>query len=369
MTRLIRIEFYRLDLVLRFWRNGLRLNWWRAMVVWVILWLVDTAFYAYVAGLFSSTPNVIGFLDDLSGSVLVALWCGAVLVAYYVWCGGAFESLIWKLLRNSSLRSVSQFDSAARPLDGYLLAVTKLERLWNHPLAVLGPLVVAVAWTLFVFRPMADNWPRIWWNVTSYRNYYFVKMGVVTFIVLRVVAMEVLGVVSLRYLVTHNVLSFQPFHPDRAGGLLPIGQYRLALVYGLAGLSAFFVFTAFGHTLNVGDIAIYALMILALPLFFFVPLSFIHSFMKSEKSKLIAPVAQAEEVKLREMKTMNQFDIEEQAKDLDTLNRLMHELQGLPEWPVDASVLRRFLSSWLAVITSPAVGVLLARLLEVPLIM
>ena len=359
-------------------RDRLRLNWWRVAIAWALLWLIDSVLYSYIAGVYWSSPGVIGFMQDLPAQIALVLWTGSIVMAYYVWSGNAFTSLIWRLQHSGCLQPVSHCDPHSQQTHDYLRAAERLHRLWNHPSWGIGSLLITVIWVPFVFLPMVSQWSGLWWSIhPAYYVYFLVKSSLETYVVIRIVVMEILSIYSLCRFVEWRVLSFRPFHPDRAGGLLAIGQYRLKFIYGLAGASVFLLFISLKGSLlsfalpgtvvgflNIGDVAIYLIAIIMVPVSFFVPIWKVHDFMKLEKQTKIAAVSEVLDVKLRALSQSGQLNYEVETKELGDLLSVMKSLESVPEWPYDTSTVRRFIGSWVSIAASPFVGVVVDLLLR-----
>jgi hypothetical protein len=243
----------------------------------------------------------------------------------------------------------------------------------------MGAVVGAIAWTVLVMLPVSSGWP-LWWCVRPGLHAWFLaKFCIIAYAGLRVLELDILGFHSLSKLVEWKSLVFQPYHPDGAGGLLDIGRYRLAFVYALMGTSAYMAASAMRETvlgfvpegavlgpLNMGDIIVYAICLLMIPLSFFLPVWTVHWFMEREKTRLSATLARTVE---RDLEHASQLDSLPEPGDVERLAQTVGSLKNLtdiPEWPINGAVLRRFAGSWLSLAVSPLVGKLIDVLVRLP---
>ena len=177
----------------------------------------------------------------------------------------------------------------------------------------------------------------------------------------------------LKDLVSHATLRLLPFHPDRSGGLRPMGQLGLRNQYGLTvfGLNVVSLVTIsslylavprtlFGLILAAGI----AYVVLG-PLVFMGPLLPFRAGMLRTKNELMSEVAQRlrlELQRLRSQLTKGQISQEDEAL-IDRLRKVGGVIDELPVWPFDANTLRKFLTAYilpvLGAVGYPAVHALL----------
>jgi hypothetical protein len=169
----------------------------------------------------------------------------------------------------------------------------------------------------------------------------------------------------LRDAVSHAQLQIIPFHPDRCGGLRPVGQLGLRTQYGLTvfGLNVVSLVAISTLYLNV-PATLFALIAAAAvayvvlgPVVFVGPLLPFRAGMLRTKAELMGEVAarlRAELQRLRQL--LPAGDISKDDEDLiDRLRKLGAVVDELPVWPFDAGTLRKFLTAYVIPIGSAAV--------------
>jgi hypothetical protein len=182
----------------------------------------------------------------------------------------------------------------------------------------------------------------------------------------------------LRRLVGHaDELHMLPFHPDKCGGLRPVGRL---------GLRNQYLLTVFG--LNLGTLVadsevlkmpyqLYPLLIAAAigyivlgPLIFMSPLLSFRSGMLRTKMELMSEVAQRLRVELRKLRAhLPSGDITKADEELiDRLRKVGAVIDELPVWPFDASTLRRFLTAYLVPLLGALAGGILKTMLDTRLL-
>ena len=366
------LNLYRTDPVLKFIRNLLRLNWWRAFLFFIVLWAIDSLLYSVVYDLFEPRQGIISFRDDIPGQIMVVAFPGAILLSYYVWVPKAYKEMIIKLKGNRSFK----LDNNAKEVHSLL---ADIDRLWNCRLFIILPLVFAVLFHSLVFIPFQYPLFHIqnyWWDVhSSWRLYFHVRLFFFVFVIARIVIMELLGVYSLNRIIKSQTLVYQPFHTDRACGLLPIGQYRLGFIYGLASLSVFFLFVVFQRNFGyepIGPIWLYTPLdvflvlfyILMFPLAFLLPVYFVHQFMKNERNT----IKNSTSLLLSESYNLLISRSQSSNKDIRGLYQsyvIAADLANkFPIWPYNTSNKVRAIGVWSIAIFAPAMGNLLSNLIQ-----
>jgi hypothetical protein len=160
----------------------------------------------------------------------------------------------------------------------------------------------------------------------------------------------------LRDLVAHASLRMLPFHPDRSGGLRPVGRLGLRNQYGLTVLgvnlvSLVAVSLIFLHI----PPALYGLITAAAiayfvlgPLVFMGPLLPFRAGMLKTKSELMTEVAQRLRIELQRLRTqLASGPISKEDEELiDRLRKIGRVIDELPVWPFDAGTLRRFTTAY-----------------------
>jgi hypothetical protein len=172
----------------------------------------------------------------------------------------------------------------------------------------------------------------------------------------------------LRDIVANSELHMLPMHPDRSGGLRPLGTLGLRNQYilTLLGLNVVLLITVyFPHFEDAPYLhgmvaaALIAYMILG-PLIFVAPLLPFRDGMIRTKGDLMEEVAQRLRVELDRVRAeLPSGHISREDEELiDRLRKIASLIDELPVWPFDTATLRKFLTAYTIPIISSAVPAL-----------
>jgi hypothetical protein len=183
-----------------------------------------------------------------------------------------------------------------------------------------------------------------------YCNFLF--SAVTTVYVVRSIAVAVL----LRDIVAHAELHILPLHPDKAGGLQPIGRLGLRNQYALTLLGLNIVLGGFVayHFLNQDNDVIRFVAAAAIayvtigPLVFVAPLLPFRDGMMRNKAQLMNGVALRMRGELDDLRSRFQSGAitAEDAQLLERLCKIGAVIEDLPVWPFDAFTLRKFFTAY-----------------------
>jgi hypothetical protein len=169
-------------------------------------------------------------------------------------------------------------------------------------------------------------------------------------------------------------ISMMPFHPDKAGGLRPVGTIGLRNQYGLTVFGLNIVMFAVTTVLYLGKsellivlvtLALVAYLIMG-PVVFLGPLLPFRAGMLRSKSELMSEVAQRLRVELHRLRTQlpsGPITGEDEAL-IDRLRKVGAIIDELPVWPFDAGTLRRFVTAYLIPFAGALVYPLVTRFIE-----
>lgn len=166
----------------------------------------------------------------------------------------------------------------------------------------------------------------------------------------------------LRDIVAHAQLRMLPLHPDKCGGLSPIGRLGLRNQYVLMiiGLNLVFFVMVSLFFLEI-PLALYRLIgaaavayLIVGPIIFMAPLVPFRAGMIRNKNDLMRAVAQRLRLELQRLHgQLNSGPISRDDEELiDRLRKIGNVINELPVWPFDAATLRKFLTAYVAPILS-----------------
>jgi hypothetical protein len=162
-----------------------------------------------------------------------------------------------------------------------------------------------------------------------------------------------------------------PLHPDKAGGLRPVGQLGLRNQYMLSVFGVNVVLLVVVSVINLdvpSSAAVIAYLILG-PIVFLGPLLPFRGGLRRTKSELMGEVAQRlrrELVRIRTLLLTSGPISREDEELIDRLRKIAAVIDELPVWPFDARILRRFLAAYVTPMMS-AIGYPILKWLVVSL--
>jgi hypothetical protein len=179
-----------------------------------------------------------------------------------------------------------------------------------------------------------------------------------TFYIFRNIAISFL----LRDIVGHAQLHMLPLHPDRCGGLRPVGQLGLRNQYVLSlfGLNIVLLVAVSRHYIDVPDwlngliaAAVIAYLVLG-PIVFMSPLLPFRAGMLKTKTRLLSEVAQRMRSELDRLRDqLSSGNITKEDEELvERLRKIGAVIDELPVWPFDASTLRKFVTAYIVPVAS-----------------
>ena len=357
------------------------------------------ALCAYLDGFFVTKGAVRGFVND--PSVYTNFVFGCVVFSYYFWIPSGIAGVVNGLVGNRVFSSRTSghlpiADPRGKPsrdtkrLRKQLLDSYKSKR---HPI-LLCIIVIGILLLLgSVYRGLdggawytAGRWGRLAAQVwgTMLMGAIF-SVGLACVVLIRV----------LRGAFRKLHPNIRPSHPDGVGGLRPLGEFSLRLVYFLSivgvmllGVTPFTrgltdlaqpattqqgtttgaagVLDALSYSLSYELVIAAVVYALAAPALFFLVLGTASNAMRRAKERLLRIISDGSDVLYREsLIALQQSQVEElkpAIKRLMAVRELDDATRSFPVWPFDGQSIRRFLGSYFSPLT---VGLLIELILRV----
>jgi hypothetical protein len=142
-------------------------------------------------------------------------------------------------------------------------------------------------------------------------------------------------------------------HPDRAGGLAPIGRIAIAITSLLGLVMAFFAILLVFDQFAMGYIVyrlIFFVFYISSPYFFFATLSRANKKMSGVKEQALERLRLTFEEYYNQLDgggSDNPYDLE-RAEDIAKVHRLYELVEQMPVWPFDSRSMARFFSVFVA---------------------
>ena len=317
--------------------------------------LASSFLIALIAGtlLLGSISNVRALLEDqfyfISETIMVPLIWG-----YYLWIYTAPKETMLQLEK-------------ARILVPRQKDLRSAEKILKSPWIAVGTLLIAILATAIYFFQYSDFKPLLWYNTNliSLLVRSLLVMIPTAYAGCSIIVRGIVNVVVFKYLL--NGLNINPLHPDRAGGLLSLGQYSLKTSYliAIAGVIAAFALLLVIRSSNPSSATFFNAAILlyaiAAPISFFAPLGTARQAMQAAKTELLLHISRQFN---RDFQNAydgldgNAASLKEHLEKIDQLKKMQSLAEAFPIWPFDIETIRRFILA----ITSPIFAIILSIL-------
>jgi hypothetical protein len=190
----------------------------------------------------------------------------------------------------------------------------------------------------------------------------FLFYALIVIYVYRNIALSLL----LRDIVRHSRLQLLPCHPDRCGGLRPVGRLGLRNQYALSIFGVNVVLMAWGMIHDIGaqggiHDSLYVLMIAGViaylilgPIVFLAPLLPFRTGMQANKAELRSEIVQClrtESERLRKQ-LLKATVTKEDEELIERLRKMCTAIEELPVWPFDPGTVRKFMTAYVIPIVS-----------------
>lgn len=316
------------------------------------------AVVAWRAGHLRTTGSVTGFVND--PAVYTNLVFASIIVGYYIWMPRGIASVFTHLEENQIIGEPIAKDKEAELRNPtFRERILLLGQRWGAALV----LVVTIPTILILVRPQyltlqqSAAWAAD--GLSLVLSLLWIAVGL--YCALHLFLSALLAIRELRRRFREFRVLIRPLHPDKSGGLAPLGDFALRLSYLLALIGVAFVVTPvtrnlvvtgtlqfrWSTELQIGLVA----YILAAPVVFFAPLAVAHNAMKEAKHRLLLQVARRFEREYERVNVALDGDLsglENRLKTLKELQSLHETTDKFPVWPFNVQNLTRFGTSYLS---------------------
>lgn len=229
----------------------------------------------------------------------------------------------------------------------YLAFMARLDRLYNSKMVIIIAVVVSLGINLFNYFNKTESWLGVNGGITGLygRVIVFINFTLIGLILYKCVV----TVYGMREVFRFDV-DVKPLHPDRSGGLLPVGQLAIAVNYFVGLFLLFFtlLFTldqfAANNMVYLGIIvAFYALS----PFLLFSSLSKANKVMLLKKEEMLRKLGRTFDFHFHHLNDTSgegRMDISH-ADDIIRVKELYSIVESMPVWPFDVRSLTRLVST------------------------
>lgn len=257
-------------------------------------------------------------------------------------------------------------------------------RVVNTGSTLLGILMGIIV--IYANHTSISNW-KVWGSsggVVNAPGWYLLVSLFLFYLMISIIVLRSLATtVFMKDLVDHARVRIIPFHPDRSGGLGPVGEIGLRNQYllSVAGINilmaawTLYLSVSVGNdptALDAGRILLWMVGMLVVayivigPIVFLGPLLPYRQAMKEEKHRLMTLVANRTDEEFQRIEKDFRAGVFTQ-EDSELISRLQHLgrlLDSLPVWPFDSTTLKKFFAAYVAPIVALFVTVLLTVAFE-----
>lgn len=356
------LDFYMGDKLL--WLITKRLRWspLRTAFLFSVIFLLIAAMVALAHGMLLPGPNYTALLTDTYYLVTDILLV-PVALGYYVWSVSAPVKVLKELEAAGSIKLEDEEIQTGRRL--------LKTRIPTYGAIVLSAIITAAAlYHNLKVRLISGLWLHATlWGLGVCIAMYSLKIYIGIATALRYIVNAIFFRMVLRNVVLH------PLHPDRAGGLRPLGRYALFTTYPVAlvgSIAAFAEYWIFTHSLGGTSWELHLLCVLYVilgPLVFFGPLWAAHGAMRRAKEDLMIRISKqfTHDFSLTYAElTGSAQSLKDNIEKIRQLQELHRLARSFPVWPFDIVTIGRFLLTMSTPILTVGVsllGDLLRRLL------
>ncbi|HUU93095.1 MAG TPA: hypothetical protein VM238_18030 [Phycisphaerae bacterium] len=231
----------------------------------------------------------------------------------------------------------------------YLKFLPRLEGLYNNWYVTGAALLASLLLNGWNYMAKKDSWLGLNGGAVAIYGRLFITLNF--YIIGVMVYKSIITVWALRRVLEHHKIVVRPLHPDRCGGLRPIGRLSLAVNY-FVGLVMLYFALAFLFDplarLNPLYVGLYAGFYVGCPLLLFASLSKAHRKMAEEKQRVLGRLSKAFDHYYAQLVT----GPPDEALDLacaESVSRTydLYEVAArMPVWPFDVRSLVRILGTY-----------------------
>lgn len=348
-------------------RGKLRVNILFAAIGVVLLLALPVVAIAFANDLWAGSPEMNGILSDPSFWFLNLIAYPAT-VFFFLWMPDG----VWGVL--VGLHDNGAIGERTAGLQGFVEAFRKAYTWWLWA-AISFAAVLAV--TVFFLVPYLRG-INLWWTsgeaIFWYSNlvyaFYYTLIGL---IVLRIL----MAIVWFNRLFRRFDVRVKVLHPDKAGGLSPLGVFSVKIgyltgVYGMTlvviSLSTNYLTTGRVYpNLDLPFVVAVLLYLVLAPVAFFAPIGSAHAAMARARHDFALKLSEHFDAEFAALEASLDLEGKVIRKNLDRIQRLqeLHALtSGFPVWPFNVESMVRFITSILSPVLVIVITVLIERALQ-----
>lgn len=354
-------------------------------IAYALIFMLLRGITARASGCLLSTGGALGFVDD--PALYTNIVFGTGIAALYLWVPRGLAAVFNGLCTNKVIAVYNGAAGNSVPDDEgpalrarYADFLAEMRGMFNRWWWAAAAAVIGIGGPVLFVLPgylrhyAAQDWCAM---INPFSVVLALLWVIIPFYGLVIALIYcILGILWLNRLFRRFTIYVRPLHPDRAGGLSPLGTFSLRLSYAITLIGFILVLTSitryyvttrqFGFAPEIELIAGLVLYLSLAPVVFFAPLSAAHRSMREAKENLLLKIDETFATHYNTVQTLLDEDLaglETRIQSFKELQELHDIVRSFPVWPFNAESLRRFGTSWLSPIALGLVVEAAARFL------
>lgn len=352
------------NLLIRKWR----VNIWIASALIVLLLNIPVLIMAFAFNYWQDQGELVGLLNDYAWWFLQLTGVAGTFITF-LWMPGGIKNSLNGLKQNKVIK-LRKKDN-----EKYINFLQSFNHTYTLPIWGITSFVLTALFMVVAVIPEQKLFTT-WINTNQFTFWYYEFFWFIIFSLgLLIVLRAIIVIYWLNKLFRDFTIDVKILHPDKAGGLSPLGEFSVFVgyvigIYGLAVVAVLWSHQTYLFPISQDKLqslpAIVLLVILYLilaPVVFFAPIGSAHKAMKNAKNQILFRVAEQYEKDFTKIENNLDTETDQLNKSLAKLDQLhkIHKMaSSFPIWPFNTSSIVRFFSSTL----SPLIIVLIPTIID-----
>ena len=349
-------KFYRGDPLTYFVRSKLNLTPSKATLLIVLVLNLPVIILATIFDLWTDSNGVTGLLHDYA-------WWGeqflgvSATIFFFFWLPNGIYDVINGLVSNNVIQAPGQVDDEDDRFQDFIIRFAK-----NYSSWLLILLVFCSVTLLMVFAVIPEHKTFNAWLTENGVIFWYHELF--WYIIFLIGGMTVVKVLMILYWFNRLFREFEAdvkvLHPDKAGGLSPLGNFSVKIGYmiGIFGFTAVLVIWShaaymlgndkLSFSAQPGLISLLIVYMILAPIVFFAPIGSAHSAMKKARHEFIFTISNQFENDFKKIEWLLSKDSDDLKKGLEKIEQIqkIHNMATrFPIWPFNTASIVRFFSS------------------------
>jgi hypothetical protein len=348
--------FYKADPLTKLIREKLTWSPGKATVIIVIILNIPVITLAFIYNIWVGKSGMTGLLNDYGWWIYQLIGVPAILF-FFLGMPNMISDVLVGLKNNKVIETKKKGDNEDKKYNEFIVRFAK-----SYSSLIWGGITVVGVLIFMVFAAIPEHKLFTSWQTTN--NIIFTCHEIFWFLIFLVAGMAIVKTILAIYWFNKLFREFQTdvkvLHPDRAGGLSPLGNFSVKIGY-MIGLLGFLVivvlWTQSTYLLAEKDFSLrsnpailslsFAYLILA-PIVFFAPIGSAHSAMKKAKNDFIIAISDQFEndfTRLQLILNKDGTELKVALEKIEHLQKIHSMVSQFPIWPFNTSSIVRFFSS------------------------